>query len=252
MDRRGIIFDLDECLLHSFRGALPELETSVLTDPSLIDIRSRYFKTEVSDYKVAKGTGTVYKMWGVTRPHLKEFLLFCKEYFKVIAVWSAASYDYVHQCVDRIFGDIGMPDLVFTWDDIEHLPDGDYYKPITKILNHPSIKDRTDISWSFLLDDKISNFTGNEANGIGIPEYDPAPTISSIRSDDICLIQLRQWLMRPEVISSVDIRVLDKRHIFKTPLGLTPSTMVTELSVKYPTLNIPLFSRKPRYIKAST
>jgi hypothetical protein len=261
---KGVIFDLDECLLHSVRNASPELERMVLNDADLMDLRSRYFSVDVIDYKVPKGTGTSIHMWGVMRPHLKEFLLFCRSYFDVVGVWSAGSYDYVHECVDRIFGDLYRPDVIFTWDDIEYLPSGEYYKPLTKILNHPSIKDRVDIGWTFLLDDRDTNFTTQEVNGVHIPQYEPAPSVPSMRSDDLALIQLRQWLSKHEVMTSNDIRTLDKGGIFTTPLSMgifrspqSPGQSTGTLmelpqftSIKYPSIEIPLFSTKPQYIRA--
>jgi hypothetical protein len=178
------------------------------------------YHVELIDYDVPKGTGSSMHMWGVTRPHFKEFLLFARSYFDVIVVWSAATKDYIDSIVEQIFHDIRVPDLVYTRNDIETFSNGEYHKPIEKILSDPRIKDRVDIRRAFFLDDKGDNFITSPGNGITIPEYNPAPRISNLMSDDIALLQFRQWLLKPEIANTQDIRLVSKIPIFITPLAM--------------------------------
>jgi hypothetical protein len=220
MRGRTLILDLDQCLLQSFTDPRDaDLEKALLTNPSYMSLRDRMYHVELHDYNVPKGTGTVLHMWGVTRPHFKEFLLFARSYFDVICVWSAATKDYVNSIVEQIFHDIRVPDLVYTRDDVESFANGEYHKPIAKILADPRIKDRVDIKRTFFLDDKGDNFITSPGNGITIPEYKPAPRISNMMSDDIALLQLRQWLLKPEIANAPDIRLVSKVSIFITPLA---------------------------------
>lgn len=229
-----IIFDLDQCVLQS-RAENKELEAKILSDPSLLAIRSRFYQINIPDYRMEKGSGTRLHMWGVTRPHFREFLLFCRSYFDCICVWSAGTADYVNAIVSEIFDDVRKPDLVFTRDDIVYVDSKNYHKPIQKILSHPSIADRVDISHAFFVDDMADNFITSPGNGVVIPGYEPAPTVSSLLSDDICFLQLKNWLLSPKVAQCDDVRTLDKTSIFTTSvIRLTPTLTYNKDPVRTP------------------
>lgn len=218
---RGIIFDLDNCILSSYFQDTLWLKNVLSVDSSYMAIRSRLYEITIKDINGVKGDGASMKMWGVKRPHLHEFLLFCFEYFDVVCVWSAGSYDYVHECVERLFGDIKMPDLIFTRDDCEDIPGsgGDYHKPIAKMVSHPAIKGKVSLLDTFFLDDKENNFISSPGNGIVIPEYVPEARPLDLMKDDVSLLELQQWLMKPEVMAAGDVRTLDKTDIFHSSKG---------------------------------
>ena len=92
-----------------------------------------------------------------------------------------------------------------------------YHKPIMKMLNDPLVKGKIGVEEVFFLDDKADNFISSPGNGITIPRYEPSPNPISIMADDQALLQLQQWLSRPEVMEAPDVRYLDKTHIFTTP-----------------------------------
>jgi hypothetical protein len=217
--RRCIIFDLDQCVIQSFfdPNGFP-LEKALLVNPNYMSLRDRMFSFDLHNWNSKKGEGNVTHAWGVTRPHFKEFLLFCRSYFDVVCVWTAGDREYGHAVVDKVFSDIREPDLVYTRDDLPPEVRGNYHKPIQKMLADPRIKDRVSIESTIFVDDKWDNFASSPENGIRIPEWKPAPLISNLMSDDIALLQLRQWLLQPDVMRAEDIRKLVKSYIFISPL----------------------------------
>lgn len=238
---RGIIFDLDKCVICTHIDN-PELEGQILIDPKLISLRGRFYQIDLPDYNMKKGSGTNLHMWGVSRPHFNEFLIFCKSYFDFICVWSAGEKKYVDEIVDSVFMDIRPPDLVFTRNDLHVHSNGEYDKPIEKMLNHPILAGKATLENTFFVDDKGDNFISSPGNGIIIPEYKPAPTISSLMSDDICLLQLREWLLRPQNRNAKDVRELDKTQIFLIILntGMSQIEKNNELKSMYYDLKSPV------------
>jgi len=260
--RRGIIFDLDECIIHTMKeNHYDNVEKELLVLPEYMSARQRMFSMDLKDFGVSRGTGRNNHMWGVTRPHLIEFLKFCRGYFQFIGVWSAAVTPYIDNIVHSVFLDILTPDIVYSRDMVENLSKDDYHKPITRMLNDPRVVGKIDIKEVFFLDDKNDNFRSSPSNGVTIPRYEPYPNYSSIMADDTSLLQFQQWLSKPEVIVSNDIRLLDKSLIFNTPtfsLYSTPivgipsiSRMKTGYNPLFPPTpgfnTIPLFNITPGY-----
>ncbi len=217
-----IVLDLDETLVHSYAennsydlDAL--LDLKIFTDPTNIDLRERTYKITIDDVVHKRGTGNKTEMWGILRPHVKEFLIACFTYFKIVIVWSAGRRNYVHAIVDNLFKDIKRPVVVFTYDDIEKLPNGTLIKPLNKLIETvPGLKKYMSLKNTFILDDRSSVFyEPNPYNGIVIPAYKPAFNLRSLRNNDVALKQLIKWLMRPEVVNCDDIRTLDKNKIFE-------------------------------------
>jgi len=217
-----IVLDLDETLVHSYAennsydlNALKELK--IFTDPENLDLRERTYKITIDDVVHKKGTGNKTEMWGVIRPHTREFLIACFSYFKIVIVWSAGRKNYVHAIVDYLFKDIKRPIVIYTYDDIEKLPNGTLVKPLKKLIeNVPSLKKYMSLENTFILDDRSSVFQEpNPYNGIVIPAYKPGFNLRSLRSEDIAFKQLIKWLMKPEVMNSKDVRELDKNKIFE-------------------------------------
>ena len=220
-----IILDLDETLVHSYVennsydiSALENLK--IFSDPSNIDLRQRIYKITIDDVVHKKGTGNKTEMWGIIRPHVREFLIACFSYFKVVIVWSAGRKNYVNAIVDYLFKDIKRPVVIYSFDDIEKLPNGTLIKPLSKLINNvPALNKYMSLKNSFILDDRASVFQEpNLFNGIVIPPYKPAFNLRSLRSDDIALKQLIKWLMQPDIINCEDIRILDKTKIFEIPV----------------------------------
>lgn len=219
---KGIIFDLDECILHTFKNPDLNLEGEILRDARLAGLRGeRYYSCNIIPESQPRGSGVVIKTWGVTRPHFKEFYIFCKTYFDFIGVWTAGLREYGEEIIEQIMHDIRPPDLCFYRDEIENTKDG-YHKPIQKFISHPSASGRINITNTVFIDNRGANFYSSPGNGVTIPDYEPYPNLSNILSDDICLLQFQQWLMRNEVRNTNDVRTLDKSQIFTTPLSMSP------------------------------
>lgn len=216
--KRGcIVLDLDQTLIATQRDISSLTELGILSKPELISIRNRIYRLEISDY-VVRGDGGVHTFWGVTRPHLKEFLIFCFSYFEYVIVWSAGQRKYVEAIVDHIFRDIEQPYLVLTYDDIVELPDKTIEKPLEKIYNIEKNNTKISEKDTLALDDNPTTFRKNLANGILIPQYDPPLNLNAIAKDDPTLKQFMYWLMSPEVINSPDLRTIDKSGIFITSI----------------------------------
>jgi len=214
-----IVLDLDETLVHSHGEGNIDLlkELKILTDLNNLDLRERIYKITMDDVVHKRGTGDKTEMWGIMRPNIRDFLIFCFSYFKLVIVWSAGRKNYVHAIVDHICIDLKRPHIIYTFDDLEKLPNGTLIKPLNKIIkNVEGINKHMSLENSYIIDDRNSVFhEPNPYNGIEIPPYRPSFNYKSLRSDDNSLKQLMTWFMKPEVINSKDVRELDKTNIFK-------------------------------------
>ena len=219
--------DLDECLVSIQMKAPQTLVGEITVNPRYIDLRNRLIEVYLHDYEGDKGEGLRDYYWGLKRPHLDEFLLFLFSYFRVVFVWSAGQRPYVNAIVEKLFADLPYPYMVMNRDDIEHTSDGNYHKPLSRVMEFDS-SSYINLSNTFFLDNKGDNFVANESNGITIPDYKPPANLDAMMVDDNRLLQLRQWLLRPEVMASKDIRKLDKSRIFVEPL--VPLTAASSLS----------------------
>src|SRR5579863_9678111 len=106
-----LILDMDETLGHTFNSSESFRQWAnlrVFTDPKKIDLRDRCYVLDVDNDGVSE------TMWGIKRPHLNEFLKFCFGYFKVIVLWSAGIYEYVHAVKNEIFKYTNEPHAVLT------------------------------------------------------------------------------------------------------------------------------------------
>ena len=145
-------------------------------------------------------------MWGVKRPHLDTFLVFCFSYFKNVCVWSAGQKEYVYAMVNYFARDIRQPHITFNYDHCTH--NGNILeKPLSEIIKRSSTMNITN---TFALDDRRTTFESkNPDNGILIPVYSPPVTIEGLQMEDDSLLQLIYWFLQPEVVHSKDIRTLD-------------------------------------------
>jgi len=209
-----IVLDLDETLVHSSTEMNKFKELNLTNDPKISDIKQRSYLISLND------KNQKFELWGITRPHLKEFLNFCFSYFRIVAVWSAGKAKYVEAIVDLIFRDIQPPHVVYNYDHCDFNDKNQIQKPLLKMIsNEPGLSNYMSLDNTFAIDDRRHTFLVNPSNGVLIPEYDPQPSINHLRSDESSLLQLMMWFLRPEVMSCNDIRTLDKSKIFTTPLS---------------------------------
>jgi len=228
----SIILDLDETLIKSWENPqwLPSLEIY-----SNIDNYKKFcpqsgvqqFQDKPIIYSIYSGTrnnGRETKLWGIERPYLREFIDFTHDYFKHIIVWSAGLSFYVEDLCRHIFKKCGHPCPKMIWSR-ENCEKAKHYlhKPINKISKQSNLN--IDLSKTFIVDDKEFTFSDNPHNGILIPQYNPGlgnlnniPTLDNLldRKDDH-LLRLMNWFSKPEVMSALDVRTLDKSYIFNEP-----------------------------------
>ena len=208
-----IVLDIDETCVCTFDEMDTLRDLNILKDPKLIAIRSRIYILSMIDVLTKKGSGDRSVVWGVFRPHLKEFIEFCLKYFEMVCVWSAGQYEYIIPLCDNMFSDTEKPHLIWTNKDcVEY--GSILIKPLDKLYKHPLLKDKFGPHNTIIVDDRESVFIQNPNNGILIPEYRPEETIESMSKDDTAFSQLVSWLQKDEVKYSDDIRNVDKSNIF--------------------------------------
>ncbi len=220
-----IVLDLDETLVHASDDMIRFHRLKIATDPQLMDIRDRSYAMTLDDVIERRGTGTKTQLWSIKRPYLKEFLVFCFNHFKIVAVWSAGRYKYVHATVEAIFKDITMPHIIYTWDDCEKSNSG-IFKPLEKMIkNEPGMSNYMSLANTYAIDDRPSTYSKNAYNGIRMPEYKPHFTVDGMRIKDNGLLQLMNWFKQQHVMVSSDVRILDKSNIFSQSLSANPSNV---------------------------
>jgi len=216
----NIVLDLDETLVHSS----PDMTSyNKLNLNRNLDLGRRIYRLDMRDVVSTRGRGQITSMWGVIRPHVEEFLIFCFSYFKRVIVWSAGSYGYVHEIVKILFARISQPHAVFTREDCTEM-DGNYDKNLNKLFNHSVLGKSLKANNTLIIDDRPVSFNTCRNNGVLIPAYDPAPRVENMKTDDYALLQLKAWFMQERVANSEDIRNLDKNVIFTSNISsLLPS-----------------------------
>ena len=243
-----IVLDLDETLVHTSDKNLAELRSlRIMSDPSLIDLRHRVYELSLDDAtSPRKGQGIKTELWGITRPHVKEFLIFCFSYFKVVAVWSAGKKKYVEAIVDFLFRDIHRPHVIYHRGHCDERSVNNHTKPLEKMIKQePGLSKYMSLENTFIIDDRESVYQDdNPDNGIKIPAYKPTFDVYSLRSDDIALKQLVTWLLRPEVINATDVRKLDKKNVFNTVV-----TVPFPVGIDYNVINYRISENEDRETK---
>lgn len=218
LTQHTIVLDLDETLVHSSEDMNDFHGLNIGKNPELKEIEHRiYFLTLEEPDSSQKSN-----LWGITRPYLREFLIFCFNYFEHVCVWSAGQTRYVETLIKKICSDIKLPKLIYSNPKCVQ-SDGVLQKPLLRIIDeNPEMN--LSLEHTFMLDDRRSVFSNcNPSNGILIPAYMPLPLISSLKESDNCFSQLIRWFLLPEVIMSDDVRMLDKSCIFMSedPIYLT-------------------------------
>ena len=172
MNRKLIILDLDETLVHGKENPHDD---------------KYHFKTE--KYHVYK------------RPHVTEFLEFCKDHFKV-AVWTSSGEEYASDVVCNVFGN-EYP-LEFLWSRRKCTPSFDhkefkqeYIKNLRKVKNKGYPLERV-----IMVDDTPFKLSKNYGNLVRVEEFLGDPK-------DIELKALVNYLLILKEVENV--RCIEKR-----------------------------------------
>lgn len=208
-----IVLDLDQTLIATQDDMISLKKSGILSDPKLMSLRSRMYHIVIDDLN-KPGEGSRFECWGITRPHISEFLIFCFSYFKIVAVWSAGTRSYVEAIVEHIFRDIRKPHIIFTRDDIMKGVE----KPLVNMINSCDLmKQYMSLDNTLALDDNSSTYIHNPDNALLIPAYEPT-SADAMGRDDPTLLQLKYWLLQPEVVNCKDVRTLNKDGIYSNSL----------------------------------
>jgi len=223
ISKHSVVLDIDETLIHTF-GRIEDVKNiGIFDDPEYISIRKDIYVIDI--YSEDKYT-VKYKMWGIMRPKMREFLNFCFKYFENVTIWTAGQRRYGNAVVSKIFNN-RFPELVFTRDECPKTISGRCKnKPLAYIIDK---KDDMSLHHTFIIDDRVENFEPNPNNGIVIPAFLPEDEedeedeeedrVLNIKDkllniEDDAFDKLMKWFMRKEVIESEDIRLLRKDDIF--------------------------------------
>lgn len=218
----AIVLDLDETLVHTFPDMSSLAALGNLSTASDTDLRMRHYVIEMDDVMTPIGTGDRQKMWGIIRPYTNQFLRFCFGYFKYVIVWSAGIARYVRQIVEVLFSGLHHPDVVYTRSNcISQNVNNKVFttKPLQSMIDQTDID--LDFTRMFALDDKWYTYINNNNNGVLIPGYEPDADREDLRADDNSLLQFMSWLLTDKVISSSDVREVDKNNIFSSLLSVS-------------------------------
>ncbi len=216
MTDKSIVLDMDETLVHTFPAMDWANREGIFSNSDYADIAARAYRINLRDVSNTRGQGQRDQMWGIFRPHVKEFLLFCNSYFKVVALWSAGEYGYVHAVVDKLFSDIPRPHVILTRDNCNMIGQS-CDKDLSKLYRDEHIGNFLQPQTTMIVDDRRDYFMASSPqNGILIPAYRPPETISGLRSDNIALLQLKRWFLEPQVQNAADVRLLSKTNIFNS------------------------------------
>jgi hypothetical protein len=244
ISNKCVVLDLDQTLIATQDNMSSLKNLGILTDPKLISLRNRIYhitiynsKNDNSKNDNSKNDNSkndkVYEYWGIVRPHINEFLLFCFSYFKVVAIWSAGERKYVEEIVAHIFKDLPKPHIIYARENTQ-ISKNSVLKSLDKLFNHNSIfKKYMNAKNTLAIDDNLTTFANNKGNGVGIPAFEPDLTIASMSKDDDTLLKLMYWLLQPQVISCDDVTKLDKSKIFTTSIDLYKKKYIPNPNFKF-------------------
>lgn len=204
-----VVLDLDSTLIHSEEDFADFKKLGIMDNPKLMALRRRLYFLKLSD----KSDGQKYDFWGIKRPHLDEFLLFCFNYFKYVIVYSAGTRTYVDELVKTIFKELRMPHLVWSVNDVEFNAQKNPEKPLTKIIQKSGLKGLS-LEKIIHIDDNETTFVHNKRNAIHIPPYEPLTTLEELMKDDQALLQIKFWLLLPNHVVARDVRKLNMEEVF--------------------------------------
>ena len=209
-----IVLDLDETLVHSCEEDHLLRELGIWSDPRLIGLRDRCYNMNIDDVVGPLGKGEKSQIWGITRPHAREFLQFCFRYFRIVAVWSAGQTKYVDAICEYLFKDLEPPHVIYSYPECDN-NGGVRTKPLRKMFEEPPLRGMMLPENTLAIDDRDTTFLSpNPHNGIVIPAYEPNIDVQSLFQDDTALLELMDWFSKPDVMRSKNVQSLDKSDIF--------------------------------------
>lgn len=148
---------------------------------------------------------------GVFRPHLQEFLNFCKEHFQIVAIWSAGTKEYVESVI-KLFGDkfLFKPHFYMTKNDLTYIDDN-FYKSLNKIYEEKKYLSKIiNSNNTIIIDDNENTFKLNVGNAIHIPQFLPDITYDSLTKDENSLLKVMEFLKSDKVMNCQNICEIDK------------------------------------------
>ena len=229
-----IVLDLDETLICTLDLYSDLQRLEIMNDPKLLSVRQRLYILRLLDVDTKRGKGEKQSMWGIERPYLDDFLEFCGIYFNKVIIWTAGVQNYADLICQHIFKNQNYwPDLIYSRDDcVEVEIDGKKMrtKPLEKLYNEPKLKGAATPQNTLAIDNNDETFQQNLENAVHIPDFDPKLELEKNQKlskkdlllDDVCLVQLEQWLISKKVIIAKDVRTLDKSKIFTEDLKANP------------------------------
>jgi len=210
--KRCLMLDLDLTLVSTQKLKDLQFLSELLSDARTLPLRERLYHFNIENYE-GPGIGSSMPIWGIARPHYKEFLKFAYQEFDEVIVWSAGQRLYVEPLVDFLFRDLQRPRVVYNAEMLDRSKGNGMVKTINTILQEPSLSGIT-LAGTLALDDNSGTFADNVHNGVHIPEYNPHMSLEGFMADDRCLLDFQRWLQTPEVANSADVRMLAKHMIF--------------------------------------
>lgn len=145
------------------------------------------------------------------RPYLQEFMYYCKFRFKDVIIWSAGGDEYVEGMCEEIQNLVPITFKLILTKSATDFPDDqpNGRKDLQKVYcAMPACNSKN----TFIIDDHETTFLTDPDNGILIPEYQTADIFNP--TPDINLKILMEWMQTEEVVTSRDIRELNKTGIF--------------------------------------
>jgi TFIIF-interacting CTD phosphatase-like protein len=140
-------------------------------DETLIHARDKPIAGRPVDFAFKIG-GVAY--YGHKRPGLAQFLQFIFRKFKSVSIWTAASRSYAVNVLRNILTAEQQSRVLFfkSRQDLATRQDGNYYKPLVKMMNDPMGR-RVGMTSenTIMIDDRNDVLQANPGNGIQIPAW---------------------------------------------------------------------------------
>lgn len=200
----NVVLDIDETLFH------------VTNDPRNYIPENPY----CLELNVFDGYGEELILYGVLRPFVYDFLRYVTTKCAKVIIWSAGQRNYVYSIVEAMFRDIGWPDAILTYDNIEiDQYSGSYDKSIEFMTsqgdgNYALLG--VNLYNTLVIDDRRDNFLPNMDNGLLVPRFQPFDIPHGLKSKDKVLKEIEMWM---EDINRRYTRLKDIRKIPKPLFG---------------------------------
>lgn len=214
-----LVLDIDETLVHTWQ------------DPTFVNqynIYTKRFKEfcppgqDPKCYSISE-IDLEFELWGLYRPHYREFISFVTNYFDNIIVWSAGTDYYVREMTKRLFDpsfSSKYPNMICSRDECVKDRKGNYHKPLKSILKRIELERlpmEIDLDRTMIIDDKQHTFRDNPGYGVHIPAYDfeNEPKPNGLHQDDDHLLKFIEWVKRIDLKNKATFGPsLDKSNIF--------------------------------------